>query len=198
MHPNPAFRQTGPARNIAFARAQGFGTLAMNGDPAPVLAHVPFLLDEAGTTAQLHLLRSNPIAQLGAGPAVISVIGPQGYISPDWYGVEDQVPTWNYIAVHLRGHLVPLASEALPDILARLSEHFEARLAPKPVWTMDKMTDGVAARMMRQILPFRFDVEEVQGTWKLGQNKPEAARLSAADHVADADLADLMRSFPTE
>jgi predicted FMN-binding regulatory protein PaiB len=35
-------------------------------------------------------------------------------------------------------------------------------------------------RMMRQILPFRFTVAEVHGTWKLNQNKTEAARLGAA------------------
>lgn len=29
MHPNPAFRQADTARNIAFARAQGFGLLAV-------------------------------------------------------------------------------------------------------------------------------------------------------------------------
>ena len=38
------------------------------------------------------------------GAAVRLIVeGPEGYISPDWYGVADQVPTWNYVAVHLVG-----------------------------------------------------------------------------------------------
>ena len=42
------------------------------------------------------------------------------------------------------------------------------------------------------IQPFRLIVEQIDGTWKFSQNKPEAARLAAADHVAP-DLAALMR-----
>ena len=56
-------------------------------------------------------------------------------------------------------------------------------------------------RMMRQILPFRFTVKDVQGTWKLNQNKTEEARLGAASAIASSpigqelgDLADLMRA----
>jgi transcriptional regulator len=62
------------------------------------------------------------------------------------------------------------------------------------------MTDGSMDRMMRQILPFRFTVAEVQGTWKLNQNKTDAARLGAAQAIAASpvgqelhDLAELMR-----
>ncbi|WP_457772950.1 hypothetical protein [Phycobium rhodophyticola] len=53
------------------------------------------------------------------------------------------------------------------------------------------------------IKPFRFDIDTVDSTWKLSQNKPEAARLAAADHIAaqgmgadTALLAALMRRPP--
>lgn len=39
--------------------------------------------------------------------------------------------------------------------------------------------------MMRMIVPFRFTLTEVDGTWKLGQNKPEEARLNAASEMAE-------------
>ena len=93
------------------------------------------------------------------------------------------MPTWNYVAVHLRGKLVPLPQEQIRASLEALSATFEARLAPKAVWTTDKMPPDTLDRLLRTVRPFRFDVEEVRGTWKLNQNKPDAARLSAADHV---------------
>ena len=200
MHPNPAFRTETEEQNLAFARERGFGTLAVNGPEGPLLSHVPFLLSGDGRSADLHLVRSNPIAQAPAGPAVIAVTGPDGYISPDWYGVPDQVPTWNYVAVHLRGRLEPLPEEDLSGLLARQSAEFEARLLPKPPWTMEKMGPGVAERMMRMILPFRLWIETVAGSWKLSQNKPDEARLRAAEAVGETHtgmepgrLADLMR-----
>lgn len=201
MHPNPAFRSDPAEVNLAFARNRGFGTLCLNGPVGPMISHVPFVLNDAGTEAELHLVRSNPIVRAvkGPTPAVLAVTGPDGYISPDWYDTPDQVPTWNYVAVHLRGQLAPTDPDSLRAHLDTVSAEFEARL-PKTPWTTDKMTPEVMDRMMRQILPFRFTVEDVQGTWKLNQNKTDEARLGAAREVAASpigqevqDLATLMR-----
>ena len=190
MHPNPAFRQTPEARNIAFARQHGFGLLCIGTDAAPLVSHIPFLLSEDGRMAEFHLVRSNPIARLLSAPlqARLAVQGPHSYISPDWYGVDDQVPTWNYIAVHLVGQVELQPPEALRDLLDRQSAQFEARLSPKPRWTADKMTDGVMARMMRQIVPCRMQIDDIHGTWKLNQNKPDDVRLRAADAVGAQGL----------
>ena len=201
MHPNPAFRQTARDANLEFARARGFGMLAVNGPDAPVLAHVPFLLSADGMTADLHLARSNPIARTGLpATAVIAVTGPDAYVSPDWYGLEDQVPTWNYVAVHLRGVLQALPPETLRDHADALSARFEAELAPKKPWVSTKMSDGTMDRMMRMILPFRLVIDTIEGTWKLNQNKPAEARLAAATALearrgepAATTLARLMR-----
>ena len=85
------------------------------------------------------------------------------------------------------------------DMLDRQSAHFEDQLAPKAAWTTSKMTPEVLERMMRAILPFRLHIAEVNGTWKLNQNKDDAVRLRAADHIETGlgidlpTLADLMR-----
>ncbi len=190
MHQNPAFRQEPKFLNVALAQRRGFGTVCVNGDPAPMLSHVPFLLNETATEAELHLVRSNPIARAVTAPtpAVISVAGPDGYISPDWYDTPAQVPTWNYVAVHLRGHLFPAPEIDMRAHLDRLSAQFEDRLVPKKPWTTKKMPKDALERMMRQILPFRFTVEDVEGTWKLNQNKSDAAREAAADAVRHSPI----------
>jgi transcriptional regulator len=205
MHPNPAFRTEAAALNIAFARTRGFGTLCVNGEQGPMLSHVPFWLNAEATGGELHLVRSNPIARAvqRPTPAVIAVMGPDGYISPDWYGDPAQVPTWNYVAVHLRGHLEPADPATMRRHLDRVSADFEDRLAPKKPWTVDKMPEEALSRMMRGILPFRFTLEAVEGTWKLNQNKTESARLGAAEVVRASPighevetLARLMRDGP--
>ena len=185
MHPNPIYHSADAARNLGYARDRGFGVLAINGPDGPLLAHIPFLAADDGATLDLHLVRSNPIARAMTSPqqATIAVSGPDSYVSPDFYGVPDQVPTWNYIAVHLRGRLELLPQDRIRDMLDRQSAHFEALLDPKPRWTTTKMTPDVLDKMMRQIVPCRMTVTSVDGTWKLNQNKPDAVRLRAADHV---------------
>ena len=204
MHPNPVFRGTSHNRNIAFARSRGFGSLCINHDDGPLLSHVPFLISEDASFVDLHLVRSNPMCRLTPVKAVIAVTGPDAYVSPDWYDTKDQVPTWNYVSVHLRGTLTALPPEAMRDMLARQSAAYEGQLNGKAPWTMDKMSDGVAARMMRMILPFRLTLASVDGTWKLNQNKDDAARLKAADHMLDSigseknTLVSLMKNPPDE
>lgn len=208
MHPNPAFRQTPAGRNIAFARDRGFGVLSVNGPDGPLAAHVPYLLNDDASHADLHLARSNPIARAALPlPALIAVSGPDAYVSPDWYGphdqVPDQVPTWNYVAVHLRGVLEPLPDDALRSQADALSAEHEGRIIGKRPWTSKKMTDGAMDRMMRMILPFRFRVVSVDGTWKLNQNKSAEVRARAARALAGGDagaraIAALMRDQTDE
>ena len=188
MHPNPIYRKATREQNIAFARERAFGVLAVNAAGGPLISHVPFSLNEGGLLLEAHLVRSNPIIRLLEEPveAVMAVSGGDAYISPDWYGMDDQVPTWNYVAVHLRGTLRRLDDDALPGILDRLSADFEARLLPKKPWTTAKMDQEIYARMRRQIVPIAMDVKETDGTWKLGQNKPAAARKGAAVGVKEA------------
>ncbi len=190
MHPNPAYRTTDTGNALAFARQRGFGTLMINGADGPLAAHVPFLLAPDGESAEVHLVRSNPIVRLltSPSPALLAVNGPDGYVSPDWYDLEDQVPTWNYIAVHLRGDLECLPAEGLRNHLDRLAAEFENRLLPKTPWTAGKMSADVLDRFLRMIVPCRLRIGDVQSTWKLNQNKPATARFGAARHMASSGI----------
>lgn len=203
MHPNPAYRQEPEPRALAFAAARGFGTLTAAGPDGVLAAHIPFVLEDGRLAA--HLVRSNPLARhLRHGPAAALMIvsGPDGYVSPDWYGEADRVPTWNYVAVHLRGPLALLPEDRLRPHLERLSAGFEGRLAPKPPWTLDKMSEAALASMLRQIVPVEMTVEAVASTFKLNQNRSAMAREGAAAALAaggtpgleTAALAALMRA----
>lgn len=201
MHPNQSFRNTSDTHSLDLVLQTNFGTLVQSADELPAISHVPFLLSTCRSFIELHLVRSNPMARVDVGAAVpttLIVNGVDGYISPDWYGIDDQVPTWNYVAVHLTGQLIRLNHDALEPLLARLSNQFESQLHPKPIWTMEKMTDEIKTKMMRQIIPFRLEISELHSTWKLGQNKPAQARLDAAAAVSEhvPALAKLMKDPP--
>ncbi len=204
MHPNQTYRRTPQDRAIAFVRDRAFGQLTMNSPDGMLASHVPVLLSDDAKTLDLHLVRSNPILRtLGAPqPILLSITGPDGYVSPDWYGVDDQVPTWNYVAVHIRGTIEKLDQSKIRDVLDRQSAHFETQL-PKTPWTTAKMTPEVLEKMMRQIVPCRITIADIQSTFKLNQNKPDDVRLQAADGmetsgigVETTNLAALMRNPP--
>ena len=209
MHPTKIFRQVSREANLAFARDRGFGvlTVSTDDDGGPLVSHIPSLLTEDCSAVHAHLVRTNPILhslEKGERPAAMVVSGPDSYISPDWYEADPGlVPTWNYVAVHLRGRLRLRPQESLRNHLDALAMQFEEQLLPKPPWQVSKVPERQLEAMMRTIFPVELEVETVDGTWKLNQNRPDEARLNAARHVDGGDLgmgtvalAGLMRNLP--
>ncbi len=189
MHPNPSFRTVDEVRALADAKARGFGILTVQGPEGILASHVPFLTED--NTIAAHLVKSNPIARLllkGPVDGLLMVSGPDGYISSDWYGAPQLVPTWNYVAIHLRGEVRALPAEDLRPHLEAMSAFNEGRLAPKKPWTMDKMEEDAAERMMRMLLPVEMEIASIESTYKLNQNRGEPARSLAADAVETSSV----------
>ena len=109
--------------------------------------------------------------------ATVVFSGPNAYVSPDWYASENQVPTWNYLAVHAAGVLHEIYDGAAVEaLLADLSAVHEAALLPKRPWTMDKMVPGTVERMRKGITAFSISVDRFDAKAKLSQNKNAADR----------------------
>lgn len=197
MHPNSLFRWEDRDEMRAFVGDVGFGSLFVATPDGPRVAHVPVVID--GDRLQLHLANGNGIARHLDGAAGLFVVnGPDGYVSPDWYGLgPDEVPTWNYVVVEMEGVVRKMERARLTAQIDALSEVQERRLAPKPAWTRGKADPAKMDRMMKSITGFEMRIQAWRGTMKLGQNKPEAARLTAADAMEATGrkaIAHLMRT----
>jgi transcriptional regulator len=160
------------------------------------VVHVPVLLD--GERLLFHVSRRNLVhAPLMTGATALFVAnGPHAYISPDWYGLEGRVATWNYVAVELEGPVRPLGREETIRLLDALSAEQEAQLAPKPAWTRDRISEEHFEGLLKAITAFEMTVIAWRGTAKLDQDKPAEvrARIAAAlEARGDAAMAEVMR-----
>ncbi len=194
MHPDPAFTLPPDAcRTIAAEIA--FTHLFTNA----AVVHAPVILD-APDRLTFHLSRRNRALPLEPGTrAIASFAAPNGYISPDWYDTAGQVPTWNYVAVEAEGTIEPLDRAALIAQIDALDAIHEARLAPKPVWTRDKVPESAFEGMLGGITGFALRVETWRGTANLSQNKPaqDVAGVAAALRaIGRDDLAALVAQPP--
>jgi transcriptional regulator len=184
MYAPPMFRPD-RAASLAFAEARGFGTVCAWDGGKPVASSLPFYLayaDDGTPQAAFHVARNNPLTRLADGKSrwLLAVTGADAYVSADWYASPDQVPTWLYQAVHLTGPVRMLSDHELGPHLDALSAKFEGRLAPKPPWTLSKMTAGRLDAMQKAIVGLVMSVDEVEGSFKLNQHN------SDVDHVAVA------------
>ena len=161
------------------------GTLEVN--------HVPVVLDvHSGNCGRLrfHLARANPLADwLASSPAQVGQVvfvfrAEQAYVSPDWYGQENMVPTWNYAVAHAHGHVEVLDDDALIGVLDDLSAAQEGRL-PKAPWTTRKMDQDLYEKMRRAIIGFQMPIERLEGKFKMSQNRSHEARASVIRALSD-------------
>jgi transcriptional regulator len=196
MHPDRRFAWTDREEMLAFIAERAFCTMFAGGEGGPAAFHVPVVVS-GPDRLRFHVSRSNRGAgQLDGARLLLSCTGPDSYVSPDWYGTEDQVPTWNYVAVEADGQASRLSEDELADLLDALSAEHEARLAPKPRWTRDKMSPGRFEGMLKAIIGFELRIEALRGTRKLGQTKraeEQAGAIAGLEAIGRADIAALMR-----
>jgi len=182
------FAVTDAALQLDLIERFPFGALATVTAGRIRTSHIPFLLERnAGTGPALfgHVARANPHwSELpDATDLLVSFVGPNAYISPSWYGSSNQVPTWNYIAIDVRGRVQVLDDPAQRlDVVDRLSAHHERHL-PKP-WHSDKLDIQRRAALLEAIVAFRIDIDSIEAKAKLGQNRaPTEIRSAAAELI---------------
>lgn len=198
MHPAKPFQVDDRETLLTFLREHPFVTIAAAVRGRPFVAQAPVVireLDFGEVALDFHLSRGNALAPyvVQGFRAVALATGPDAYVSPDWYGSADQVPTWNYVSTEAEGLVAPLSDAEFVALLDDLSAQEEARLAPKKPWTREKMSPGRFETMMRGIIGCRLTVERLEGTFKLSQNKTDAERAGVVVALGDHPVAGLMR-----
>ena len=187
MYVNPAFK-TSDEVAWDYVVERGFGAVVAIDEGVPVASQVPLLVTRQGEGRRLefHVARVNPLHTILAGnPRVLIVVsGPDAYISPDWYTSADQVPTWNYRAAHITGLARPMPHERALGHVEAMSLFFEERLRPKKPWSTTKMTEAKRQAMLRAIVPIEVEVERIEASTKLSQNKTISDRMEAARMLA--------------
>jgi transcriptional regulator len=185
----------------AFIRENSFAILVSVLDGLPVATHIPLLLekDEQGRDVLVgHIARGNEQkGTFGAGTKVLAIFpGPHAYVSPRWY-TQMNVPTWNYMAVHVYGTLRVIGGEELRAALSRLVDNYEQHL-PRPV-EIGEIGEKQVTAEMRGIVGFQILVEEIQAAYKLSQNRDERSyqevvrQLEAGDEASRAVAEEMER-----
>jgi transcriptional regulator len=191
MHPARLFHVTDSAILRQRLLEHPFAVISAVSDGQPVAAHAPILPYSKGLPSgegetlslRFHLSVANPVtkALLAGSPALAVFTGAHAYVSPDWYGIDDQVPTWNYVSVEAAGPVTRLDDDAMRQLIDDLSDHFEAGLTPKPIWKTSKMPPARLEALYRGLAAFELRPERLEGIAKLNQDKPASARARVAD-----------------
>ena len=155
--------------------------------PTLRITHIPSVLDRAkgryGTIFGHISAQNGQTRAITAGQrAVVVFRGPHGYVSPGWLVTPagtHGVPTWNFAVVHATGRMVAIDEPAAKHaLLTSLIHKYETAIGGTAYDFASLPMNDVLARM-KGIQPFSLEFEQLEGKFKLYQERPEADRAAA-------------------
>lgn len=170
-----------------FLVQNSFGILINIVDNKPWGTHIPLELENDVNGNEIlvgHIAKANPQWKYFKDNAEVLCIfnGPHAYVSSSWYK-EEEVPTWNYIAVHVYGFLKILSEEETMASMHRLVNKYEATSKhPISLNNMSKKT----LRQVKGVVGFQIQISDIQATYKLSQTRAEDhAKIISELHERD-------------
>ena len=209
------FRVHDHAEAIAFMRANPFAILISSApvsstpaslndeganDEGPFATHLPLfvLATDERVVLRGHVAKANPHWRyLEQNPRCLTIFhGPHAYVSASNYVTRENVPTWNYGAVHVYGSARTFAApEELQGMLHQLIGTFEPAYAEQ--WT--SLSEAYRDRMLSHIVGIEITVTKIEAKFKLSQNRTKEeqanviASLAKAEDTAISGVSRLMR-----
>lgn len=197
------FKQHNIEEVRSFLKKNSFGILISQVSGKPWATHIPLELEVNGEGKEVlvgHLSRGNrQWKEFEMNEEVLAIFnGPHTYISSSWYDHEN-VPTWNYIAVHVYGKIRTIEGEELLASLKRLVDKYEAR-SQYPI-TVERMSRKFLESELKGIVGFELIITDIQAAYKLSQNrdaKNKTQIISELENRGDTDsleIAKRMKSY---
>ena len=182
-----------------FVKNNAFAILTSQVENRPWATHLPLELEttqEGKDVLTGHMAKRNPQWKFfNEQEQVLAIFnGPHAYISSSWYH-DEEVPTWNYVAVHIYGTLRILPEEEVMASLHRLVDKYEAH-SEYPI-SLKEMSDETL-RQVRGVVGFQIDIKEVHAAYKLSQGREQdhgriMKELEQRDQIGDAEIVRHMR-----
>lgn len=178
-----------------------FGILISNGGDRLKATHLPFILERAGNGKFVllsHMARANPQWKDFLKDQKLLVIfqGPHAYISPTLYTSSQNVPTWNYVAVHAYGIGELLHEQEVFPLMEKMIMKFE----PEYLSQWNELPENYKNNLSKGVVAFKIVVNQLFGKEKISQNKTERERLNIMEALATSSdgtmvsMADFMKN----
>ena len=171
------FEENDREKLLSFMKQYPFAILVTRSADAPVATHLPFLVEERNGELFLlsHMARANEQWKEFSGEKDVLVIfsEPHAYISTSFCGDGDKVPTWNYVAIHAYGQ--PGLLEVYDEKKQLLEKTISTFHAPD-LEHYKALPGAYVSKMLKGIVAFEIKVKNLQGKYKMSQNRKEEER----------------------
>lgn len=183
------FKFDDQSEQIAFMKRYSFATIITSYNNLPIATQLPFVVNEVNGKVLIsgHFAQANEqVKYIEQYTSLIIFTEPHAYISPSHYEKHESVPTWDYISIHAYGKATIINDEkAKEQALKGMILYYEKEYIVQ--W--DSLSEKFKQGMMRGIVAFELEVNNLRGTKKLSQNKSEQERKNIVTHLENSSNA---------
>lgn len=174
---------------IEVVKTYPLATIISVKDNQPLVSHLPLVYENKKLIGHIDIF--NPQTELLQENNDVTILfsGPQCYISPSVYSTT-QLPTWNYIKVHLKGKVKAIESKAaLKQSLITMTEFLEA---PDHKYVLE-LDNPRLDRNLDYIKMFEIEITNWEGKFKLSQDKKPSDTKAAREELVRANQESVKR-----
>ena len=170
MYTPKLYREEDREKIIEFLKQNNFPVVVSHDGEELVATHLPveIIAGEGDALTILgHMSRANPQwKSFGEQEVLLIFQGAHTYISPRWYN-HVNVPTWNYMMVHIYGRVQAGEGEELHLLLSKLVGSHEAGTS----YRLENLPEDFVQKEMKGVFGFALNVTRIDAGYKLSQNR---------------------------
>lgn len=169
---------------IDFMEENAFALVAGLGEEYPAATQVPLAIKEKDGKIFLegHIMRKTDhhLAFEKNNNVLVIFTGPHCFVSANWYTDPHMGSTWNYMTVQAKGNIRFMDAEGTYNAVKEVSDKY---VGTQSAGAFDNLPKEYIDHMMKAIVGFSIEVESLENTFKLSQNRDEASQRNIIEQL---------------
>lgn len=184
MYKFPYYTEKDQDKVIAFMKENAFALITGIGEDFPVATQIPLEIKSNGGRIFLegHLMRKTDhhLAFEKNNKVMVLFTGPHCFVSASWYTNPQVGSTWNYMTVQAKGKITFLDEEGTYNAVKTVSNKY---VGTQTAGAFENLPSSYIDQMIKAIVGFRIEVESIENTFKLSQNRDEASQKNIINQL---------------
>ena len=169
---------------IDFMKENAFAFITGMGENYPVATQIPLAIKikEYKIFLEGHMMRKTDhhVAFEKNNNVLVLFTGPHCFVNANWYTDPGVGSTWNYMTVHAKGKISFFDEEDTRNAVKTLSDKYAGTSSQA---SFDNLPKDYIDHMVKAIVGFSIEVEELDNVFKLSQNRDEVSQRNIIEQL---------------
>lgn len=184
MYKFPHYTEQDQQKVIDFMKENAFALITGMGENYPVATQIPLAVKITGNKIFLegHLMRKTDhhLAFEKNNNVMVIFTGPHCFVNANWYTNPSIGSTWNYMTVQAKGKISFTDEEGTRNAVKAISDKYAGTDTAS---AFDNLPKEYIDHMVKAIVGFSIEVESIENTFKLSQNRDQASQKNIIEQL---------------